>query len=135
MHFHAGEIGHLEHLREQRTDIIEMREQALGTFVRFPAKHFLAVRSEPVEKIFFLGCGFLDEPRKPSFDRLQFSGMRFEIRMKTDEVCKSAYVWNVCRARECVDGLRSDFSPLTLTANKITPFRISVLQRFRSQYF
>jgi hypothetical protein len=53
-----GEIGHCEHLHEQRADVIEMREQALCAFVRFPAKHFLDVGSESVKKILFVGRSF-----------------------------------------------------------------------------
>jgi len=72
MHFYWGEIGHFEHLREQRADVFQMCENALGGFVRFASKHFITVDSEPVEKIIFFGRGLLDKPWEPGFDRVQF---------------------------------------------------------------
>ena len=86
MNFESDQIDHGEQLRERSANVIEMREHALGVFVSFAAEKFVAVNSERVEKILFLGRSFLDEPREPSFDRLQFPGMHFEIRMQTDEV-------------------------------------------------
>jgi len=50
MHFDPGEIGAFEHFRQQRADVIEVRQNAFGTFVRFAAKNFIAVNSEPVKK-------------------------------------------------------------------------------------
>jgi len=86
VYFYPGEIGHFENFREQRTDVIEMRENAAGVFISFATENFVAVNAEPVEKILFLAPGFLDEPREARFDRVEFSRMRFEIRMQTDEV-------------------------------------------------
>ena len=65
---------------------IEMRENALGAFVGFTAEDFIAVNTEAVEKIVFLGRSFLHETRKGSFDRLKFSRVHFEVRMQADEV-------------------------------------------------
>ena len=86
MHFHPGEIGHGEHFREQRANVVEMRENAVGVGVAFAAENFVAVNAEAVEKILSLGRGFLDKTREPGFDRLQFPGVHFEIGMKADEV-------------------------------------------------
>ena len=86
VHFHAGEIGHGEQLREQSANVIEMCENAVGAFVRFAAENFVAVNAEPVKETIFLSCGFFHKAREPGFDRLQFSGMHFEIRVNTDEV-------------------------------------------------
>ena len=97
MNFESDQIDHGEQVRERSADVIEMREHALGAFVRFPAKHFIAVGSEPVEKTVLLFCSLLDETRKPSFDRLQFPGMHFKIRMETDEI--RLHNRNVRRAR------------------------------------
>jgi len=74
VHFDPGEIRYFQHLRERRADIIEMRKDALGIGVSFPAIHSLAVGSEPVEKILFFSRSFVDEPRESGFDRFQFSG-------------------------------------------------------------
>jgi hypothetical protein len=79
MHFYPGEIGHGEHFRKQCANVVEMRENAFGVGVAFAAENFVAVDSKPVEKILFLRLGFLDETRKPGFDRLQFPGMHFEL--------------------------------------------------------
>ena len=68
VHFYPGEIGHGQHFREQRADVLNMREQTLG------AEKFVAVNSERVEKILFFSRSFVDEPRESGFDRFQFSG-------------------------------------------------------------
>ena len=86
MHFHPGEISHFEHFREQRTNIIQMRENAVGAFVRFPAQNFIAADSESIEKTIFFSGSFLYEPRKAGLDRLQFAWMDFKIWMETNEV-------------------------------------------------
>ena len=86
MDFYSGEIGHGEHFREQRANVVEMREDTFGSFVRFAAENFVAVDVKPVEKIIFFGRSFLDETREPGFDRLQFSRVHFKIGMKADEV-------------------------------------------------
>lgn len=86
MNFYADEIGHGQHFRQQRTDILQMSENAFGVCVTFPAEHFIAVDGKLVEKILFLSRGFLDEAWKSGFDRLQFSRVHFEIGMKADEV-------------------------------------------------
>ena len=72
MHFYPGQIRHGEHFRKKCANVVEMRENAFGVGVAFAAENFVAVDGKPVEKILFLGCGFLDETRKPGFDRLQF---------------------------------------------------------------
>ena len=53
MQFYPGEIGHGEHFREQRTDVFQMSENALGAFVSFTAANFVAIDAEAVEKIVF----------------------------------------------------------------------------------
>ena len=58
MHFHPSEIGNREHFREQRADVIEMRQNAFGTFVRFATENFVTVDSEPVEKDFLFQSQF-----------------------------------------------------------------------------
>jgi len=35
MHFHPREISHGKHFREQPANVLEMRENAFGAFVRF----------------------------------------------------------------------------------------------------
>jgi len=86
MNFESDQIDHGEQLRERSANVIEMREHALGVFVSFAAEKIVAVNSERVEKILFFGRRFLDKTREPSFNRLQFPEMHFEIRMQTDEV-------------------------------------------------
>ena len=53
VHFNAGEIGHRQHFRKQRADVIKMRENAFGVGVGFAAQNFVAVNGERVEKILF----------------------------------------------------------------------------------
>jgi hypothetical protein len=75
---------------------IEMRENAFGIGVAFAAENFAAVDSKAVEKILFFGRGFLDETGEPGFDRIEFSGVHFEIRMQADKVRERAHARNVC---------------------------------------
>ena len=63
-----------------------MSKQTVGALVRFAAENFVAIDAEPEEKIFLLRCSFLDEARQHHLDRVEFPGMRFEIRMEADEV-------------------------------------------------
>src|SRR4030095_1209620 len=63
-----------------------MSEKALRTLVRFTTENFVAVDSEAVEKVFFLGRGFLDELWKGGFRGFNFPRMRSEIGMQTHEV-------------------------------------------------
>ena len=86
MQFQTNQIGHRKHLREQRADIVEMRENAVGAFVSFTAENFVTVNAEPVEEIFLSARRFLDEPPYHSLSRIEFSRMHFELRTKTDEV-------------------------------------------------
>lgn len=86
MYFDSREIGHRQQFREQRADVLEMRENALGALVRFATEDFVAVDAEFVKKILFLGRSFLDKSREPGFDRVEFSGMHFKIGMQTDEI-------------------------------------------------
>ena len=74
MHFDPGEIRHGEHFREQRAHIVKMREKAFGVGVTFAAENLVAVDGKRVEKILFLGRGFLDEKLESGFDRIEFSG-------------------------------------------------------------
>ena len=74
MHFDPGEIRHGEHFPEQTAHIVEMRENAFGIGVAFAAENFDAVDTKAVEKILFLGRGFLDETRESGFDRIVFRG-------------------------------------------------------------
>jgi hypothetical protein len=80
-----------------------MGENAFGVGLAFAAENFVAVGGKPVETILFLGRGFLDETRKLGFDRLQFSGVHFEIGMKADEVRESAHARNVCLVAKRVE--------------------------------
>src|SRR6266542_528576 len=85
VHFDADKLRHFEHLRQRRADVLQMCEKALRAFVRFTAEDFVAVNTEAVEKVVFLLCSFLDEPRKDRLGCFNFPRMRFEVRMKTDE--------------------------------------------------
>src|SRR5438067_7972852 len=126
MHFYSGEIGHGEHFREQRADVVEMRENAVGIGVAFTAENFVAVNGKPVEKVLFLGRGFLNETREPGFDRLQFSRMHFEIGMKADEICESAHVRKVSPRANLSNSRRAnvkclDATPFPFRARKVSP--------------
>lgn len=103
VHFHSGEIGDLEHFREQYAYVVEMSEDVVGVYVTFAAENFIAVDAKAVEKVLSLNRSFLDEPRKASFNGLEFSGMNFEIRVKTDEIC--LHIPNVRFAAKRVDDL------------------------------
>ena len=85
MHFDTGEIGHGEHLLQQRADIVEMRKNPLGILVTFAAENFISVDGKSIEKIPLLARTFLDEARKRGFDWVQVSGVHFKVRVQADE--------------------------------------------------
>ena len=95
MQFQTNQIGHRKHLREQHADIVEMRENAVGAFVSFTAENFVTINAEPVEEIFLFARRFLDEPPYHSLSRIEFSRMHFELRTKTDEVCRDTHARSV----------------------------------------
>ena len=103
VHFDADKLRHFEHLRQRRADVLQMSEKALRAFVRFTAEDFVAVNSEAVEKILFLHCRFLDEPRKDRFGCFNFPRMRFEVRMKTDEIRERLYSYSVFHSSKYVE--------------------------------
>jgi len=86
VYFQPDKIGHGKLLPEERANIVEVGENALGCFVAFAAENFVAVNTEIVENIPLFGGSFFDEARERSFDRVELSGMRFERRMDTDEI-------------------------------------------------
>jgi len=47
MHFYSGEIGHGEHFRERRANVVEMRENALGVGITFAAENFVLLTVNP----------------------------------------------------------------------------------------
>ena len=83
--FHAREIGHCEHFRDQSTDVLQVGENTVCAFVPFATENFVAVDAKSVEKIFFFSRSFLNETREYGLDRLHFAGMHSEIGVKADE--------------------------------------------------
>src|SRR5438552_4020759 len=115
MHFYSGEIGHGEHFREQCVDVVKMRENGASVSVAFAEENFVAVNGKPVEKVLFLGRGFLNETREPGFDCLQSSRVHFEIGMKADEVCESAHVRKVSPGANLSNSRRANVKCLDAT--------------------
>ena len=85
-HFETGEIGHGEHLLQQRADIVQMSKQAVGAFVRFAAENVVLVNAEHVEKILIRVCSFRDKVLQHSLGRIELAGVDFEVRMQAHEV-------------------------------------------------
>jgi hypothetical protein len=56
MHFYPGEIGHGEHLCEQRANVVQMCEDAFGVGLTFAAENFVAVNGKLIRKHLFLSC-------------------------------------------------------------------------------
>jgi len=86
MHFEAREISHGKHFREQRANVLEVCENALGAFVRFAAENLVLVNAEHIEKILILASSFRDKVLQHSLDRIELTGVDFEVRMQADEV-------------------------------------------------
>jgi hypothetical protein len=98
VHFHADQVGNLERFREQRADVLQMREQPFRIRVGFATENFIAVNGEFIKKVFLLARGSRNEPRKRRRENLQLSRMNFEIRMQTDEVRERLYSRNLYRS-------------------------------------
>lgn len=88
MQLQTDQIGHLECFGEHCSNIIEMRQDAVGTGITFPAEDFIPVHRESIEKIFLLGRSFLNEGRERSLEELELPRVNFEVRMKRDEIRK-----------------------------------------------
>ncbi len=64
VHFHPGQISHLECFGEHRPNAVQMGQDTISIRVAFAAENLIAVDCKSVEKIFFLSRGFLDEGRQ-----------------------------------------------------------------------
>src|SRR5450631_3866130 len=69
-----------------------MRENSLGPGIAFAAENFIAIDGESIEKILRLGRRLLDKGRERSFDRREFSWMRFKVRVNTNEVRRKTHI-------------------------------------------
>ena len=85
-HFDTGEIRHLQHCLQRLADIVQMSKQAVGAFVRFAAENLVPVNAEHIEKILILACSFRDKVLQHSLNRIELTGVDFEVRMQADEV-------------------------------------------------
>jgi hypothetical protein len=88
MNFHPGQVRNLERFGQQRADVIEMSQKALGINIPFPTESFVAIDAEPVEKILLFGARFFHESRERSFKLLELSRVHFEVRVKADKVVR-----------------------------------------------
>ena len=61
MKFQANQISHLESFGQHCTDVIEMRQNAIGIGVSFATENFIAVDAEAIEEILRLSLGLLDK--------------------------------------------------------------------------
>ena len=86
VYFNANDIGYFEHFVQNWRDVLQMSEKPLPAFVSFAAENFVAVNTETVKDILFLGRSFIDELPQDGLDCFQFSRVRFEVRMQTDEI-------------------------------------------------
>jgi hypothetical protein len=63
-----------------------MSKQAVGAFVRFAAENLVLVNAEHIEKTLILACSFRDKVLQDSLNRIELTGVDFEVRMQADEV-------------------------------------------------
>jgi len=103
MHFQPDQVGDLERFCEHRAHAVEVREERLGIGVTFPAENLIAVDSEPIKKILFFAGRLFNERRERSFERIEFPGMGFEVRVQTDEVRKRFHLRILHRALNRVE--------------------------------
>ena len=75
VHFYSDQVRDFERFRQQRADVLEMREHIVGSDITFTAKNFVAIDAEAIEKIVLLGRSFFLKGRERSFERLEFSWM------------------------------------------------------------
>src|ERR1700736_1964329 len=105
--FYSDQVRDFERFRQQRADVLEMREHIVGSDITFTAKNFVPIDAEAIEKVVLLGRRFFLKGRERGFDRLEFSWMHFKVRVKTDKVCRNAHAPTVDTARKCVECSRS----------------------------
>jgi hypothetical protein len=73
VHFHPGQVGHLERCREERANVFQMSENAIGIGIALAAENFVAIDGEPIEKILLFARRFLNEGWERGFESLEFS--------------------------------------------------------------
>jgi hypothetical protein len=86
VYFNANDIGYFEHFVQNWRDVVQMSEKAIRASVSFAAENFVAVNTETVKEIVFLGRSFIDELPQDGFHCFKFSRVRFEIGMQADEI-------------------------------------------------
>jgi hypothetical protein len=105
VHFHPGQVGYFEPLREERPNAVQVGQQALGVGISFTAEDFIAVESESVEEIFLFVRCFLNESGERGFEGLKFPRMDFEVGMKADEIRKRIHSSNLPRPTQAVEAI------------------------------
>ena len=82
--FEADELSDFESFAEIFANVIEVSESGIAVGVGFTAIDDVTIEGEIVIKNACFGFGFLDEGGKSGDKIVEFSGLDFEIRMKTD---------------------------------------------------
>jgi hypothetical protein len=103
VHFQPGEVSYLERFRKHRAHVVQMGKKRRGVGICLAAENLIAIERESIEKVFLFVCCFLDESRKRGFERLQFSRVNFEVRVKADEIRKRIHPGILHRASESVE--------------------------------
>jgi hypothetical protein len=88
MNFYPAQVRNLERFGEERADVIEMSQHALGIHIPFTTENFVAIDAEPIEKILLFVARFFYEIREGTLKGLNLSRVHFEVRVKADEVVR-----------------------------------------------
>jgi hypothetical protein len=106
MHLQADQVRNLQRFREQLSNVFQMCEKTLRVRISFTTKNLIAVDRELIEQILLFRCRFLHERRESIFERLEFSGMNFEIWVQTDEIRKRFHSHSLHRPVKSVEHYR-----------------------------
>lgn len=111
VHFQPDQIGDLQCFREQRADVLQMREKPLRIRIAFATENFITVESELIKKILLFLRRYFDERQESRLERLQLSRINFEIRMQSDEIRKRLHPRILHRSAERVElfGVRESY--------------------------
>jgi hypothetical protein len=83
MDLETRKVGDLQAFREDRADILEMREDAFGSDVALATENLIAIHGEAIkEHPLFLSRG-LDKPVHQRFEGIELTLVNFEVWVET----------------------------------------------------
>ncbi|MEE9587307.1 MAG: hypothetical protein V3V97_04710 [Hyphomicrobiaceae bacterium] len=94
MDLEAGNVRNLQGFIQELTNIVQMREKALGISIALSTMGLVTIEAKAVVQTFVFTCGFFDKRRATSLEVVEFAFMNLEIRNKRNAgvLCRHHYL-------------------------------------------